>query len=126
LLEGVGIAHLKVGLAPSRSYFSRWRQLQSGEREVYIKHLDILDFTEIGSVGVGDTNNKFLGEAMNTTKINLFKQFLREELAIPISAIALAERRSEDSPNLFGMVLWQYGLVTTQQLERIWDWMATA
>lgn len=122
----MGIAHLKVGLASSRSYFSRWRGLQSGERELYIKHLDILDFTEIGSVGVGDTNNKFLGEAMNTTKINLFKQFLREELALPISAIALAERRSEDSPNLFGMVLWQYGLVTTQQLERIWDWMATA
>jgi len=63
---------------------------------------------------------------MNTTKITQFKQFLLEELALPISAIALAERRSEDSPNLFGMILWQYGLVTTQQLEQIWDWMATA
>jgi Protein of unknown function (DUF2949) len=52
-------------------------------------------------------------------------QFLRDELSVPTTAIALALRQPEQSSNL-PMVLWQYGLITTQQLDQIFDWMETA
>ncbi len=49
-------------------------------------------------------------------------QFLRQELAIPAAALALA-LKSADDPALVPMVLWQYGLVTLEQLDRIFDWL---
>ncbi|NEP42185.1 MAG: DUF2949 domain-containing protein [Okeania sp. SIO2H7] len=49
--------------------------------------------------------------------------FLRRELAIPESAIATALRHQEQDSNQLPMVLWQYGLVTLKQLERIFDWL---
>lgn len=52
--------------------------------------------------------------------------YLREELAVPASAISLALRQSEQAPNLIPMILWQYGLITLEQLDRIFDWMETA
>ncbi|HEY9626170.1 MAG: DUF2949 domain-containing protein [Oscillatoriophycideae cyanobacterium NC_groundwater_1537_Pr4_S-0.65um_50_18] len=52
-------------------------------------------------------------------------QFLREELALPTPAIALALRQPEQGANL-PMVLWQYGLITLEQLDKIFDWMETA
>ncbi|MBW4660848.1 MAG: DUF2949 domain-containing protein [Drouetiella hepatica Uher 2000/2452] len=52
-------------------------------------------------------------------------QFLREELALPTSAIALALRQPEQATNL-PMVLWQYGLITLEQLDKIFDWMEKA
>ncbi|MBD2185111.1 MULTISPECIES: DUF2949 domain-containing protein [Oscillatoriophycideae] len=59
---------------------------------------------------------------MQTKLVN----FLQEELAIPASSIALAIRRSEECPNHIPMILWQYGLVTLAQLDRIFDWLETA
>ena len=47
--------------------------------------------------------------------------FLQEELAIPTSSITLAIRRSEPAP--LPMILWQYGLVSKQQLEQILYWL---
>jgi hypothetical protein len=61
----------------------------------------------------------------STTKVQLIN-FLREELAVPTAAIAIALRQSEQSPNLIPMILWQYGLITLEQLDRIFDWMETA
>lgn len=52
--------------------------------------------------------------------------FLQDELSIPSASIALAERHSEQCPNLIPMILWQYGLVNLSQLDRIFDWMETA
>jgi hypothetical protein len=63
---------------------------------------------------------------MKFNKQARFIRFLQDELAIPGTSISLALRQGEDSPNLFAMILWQYGLVTLEQLERIWDWMETA
>lgn len=51
--------------------------------------------------------------------------FLRRELAIPESAIATALRHQDRDSNQLPMVLWQYGLVTLKQLERIFDWLET-
>ena len=47
-------------------------------------------------------------------------------MAIPADAIALGLRRSASSPNLLPIVLWQYGLVTTHQLDQIFDWLETS
>jgi Protein of unknown function (DUF2949) len=61
-----------------------------------------------------------------TTQAKLI-QFLKEELAVPAAAIALALRNlNEQGSNLLPVVLWQYGLITLEQLERAFDWMETA
>jgi hypothetical protein len=52
--------------------------------------------------------------------------FLQEELAIPTASISLALRHHPESPSLLPMILWQYGLVTLEQLDRIFDWLETA
>ena len=51
-------------------------------------------------------------------------QFLRWELAIPASAIAIALRHPEQDTGQLPMILWQYGLVSLEQLDRIFDWLA--
>jgi hypothetical protein len=50
-------------------------------------------------------------------------QFLEEELRLSSSSINLALRHSEQDRGPLPMVLWRYGLVTLEQLERIYDWM---
>jgi hypothetical protein len=61
----------------------------------------------------------------STTQLRLIN-FLRDELAIPTAAIAFALRHHESNSNLLPMILWQYGLITTKQLDQIFDWMETA
>jgi Protein of unknown function (DUF2949) len=65
-------------------------------------------------------------EAQSTVQARLI-QFLKEELAVPAAAIALALRHhNEQGANILPVVLWQYGLITLEQLERAFDWMETA
>ncbi|MDX2228268.1 MAG: DUF2949 domain-containing protein [Leptolyngbyaceae cyanobacterium bins.349] len=52
--------------------------------------------------------------------------FLQDDLMIPAEAIAIARREEAHLPNLLPMVLWQYGLVTLEQLEQIFEWLDTA
>ncbi len=49
--------------------------------------------------------------------------FLQEELAIAPPSIDMALRRSEQDPGPLPMILWQYGFVSLQQLEQIFDWL---
>ncbi len=49
--------------------------------------------------------------------------FLQEDLAIPATDVQLALRHPEQTPNLLPMILWQYGLVTLNQLDQIFDWL---
>jgi hypothetical protein len=49
--------------------------------------------------------------------------FLQDELAIPASSIAIALRHPEQNFSLLPMILWQYGLVTLEQLDQIFDWL---
>lgn len=49
--------------------------------------------------------------------------YLRGELALSNSAIALALRHGEEDASKLSMVLWQYGLVTLKQLDLIFDWL---
>lgn len=55
--------------------------------------------------------------------------FLEEDLAISPDCIAVAERSSNlseehhrDASSLL-MTLWQYGLVSLDQLDKIFDWL---
>ncbi|MEO1145077.1 MAG: DUF2949 domain-containing protein [Cyanobacteria bacterium J06638_22] len=57
---------------------------------------------------------------------NRLIKFLREELAIPSSSIAVALKHPEPDANMLPMVLLQYGLITLEQLDQIFDWMETA
>jgi hypothetical protein len=52
--------------------------------------------------------------------------FLQEELSIPTDQIRLALRQAQPMPNQLPMMLWQYGLISLGQLERIFDWLETA
>jgi hypothetical protein len=49
--------------------------------------------------------------------------YLQGELAISNSAIAVALRHSEQDASQLPMVLWQYGLVTLEELNLIFDWL---
>ncbi|MDX2232131.1 MAG: DUF2949 domain-containing protein [Leptolyngbyaceae cyanobacterium bins.349] len=53
-------------------------------------------------------------------------RFLQDDLAISAASIAIAVRHSEQDPGPLPMILWQYGLVTLEQLDRIYDWLENA
>jgi hypothetical protein len=50
-------------------------------------------------------------------------EFLQTELALSSDAIAMGLRQAGQATNLLPMALWQYGLVTTEQLSQIFDWL---
>ncbi|MEM7556790.1 MAG: DUF2949 domain-containing protein [Cyanobacteria bacterium P01_A01_bin.84] len=51
--------------------------------------------------------------------------FLQDDLAISPASISVALRRNEQNPGPLPMILWQYGLITLEQLEQIYDWLET-
>ncbi len=53
-------------------------------------------------------------------------RFLQEDLAISTASIDFALRHSVQNPGPLPMILWQYGLITLEQLEQIYDWLETA
>jgi hypothetical protein len=63
---------------------------------------------------------------METTSQTQLIKFLKEELAVPSASIAFALRHQNENVNPLPMVLWQYGLITLEQLDQIFDWMETA
>jgi hypothetical protein len=63
---------------------------------------------------------------MNSKRLQRLIGFLQDDLAIPSTSIDLAVRHHPDTLNILPMILWQYGLVTLQQLDQIFDWLETA
>lgn len=53
-------------------------------------------------------------------------RFLEEELAVSTSSIAIALRHREQDPGPLPIILWQYGLITLEQLDQIYDWLERA
>lgn len=49
--------------------------------------------------------------------------FLRSEFKISAEAISLARKTQNLEPNTLPIVLWQYGLLNTKQLNRVLDWL---
>lgn len=60
---------------------------------------------------------------MNRRSNRQLIDFLQEHLAISATAINLVLRHYEQDPGPLPMILWQYGLVSLEQLEQIFDWM---
>ena len=54
-----------------------------------------------------------------------FIRFLQEDLAISAASIAVALLHREQDPGPLPMILWQYGLITLEQLDQIYDWLET-
>lgn len=63
---------------------------------------------------------------MAITTQNRLLSYLREELAISAEAIEMAVRKREQDPGPLPMILWKYGLVSLDQLDQIYDWLAGA
>jgi hypothetical protein len=63
---------------------------------------------------------------MNPSMKTRLVRFLQDELGISQDSIKIALRHEETLPSLLPMILWQYGLVTLEQLEKIFDWLETA
>jgi hypothetical protein len=63
---------------------------------------------------------------MQSANYSKLVQFLQEDLAISSSSMAIALKYVEQDPGPLPMILWRYGLVTLEQLDRIYDWMETA
>lgn len=53
-------------------------------------------------------------------------RFLRDDLAVSQDSINMALRHCEQDRGPLPMVLWQYGLITLEQLEKIYDWLEAA
>jgi hypothetical protein len=58
---------------------------------------------------------------MSGTAYSKFVRFLQEELALSHESIAMAERSIKKDQGPWPMILWQYGLVTLEQLDRIYE-----
>lgn len=52
--------------------------------------------------------------------------FLQHDLAVSQDSINMALRHCEQDRGPLPMVLWQYGLISLEQLEQIYDWMEAA
>ncbi|QYX31241.1 DUF2949 domain-containing protein [Sphaerospermopsis torques-reginae] len=50
-------------------------------------------------------------------------QFIHSELSLSKADIAVALRHREFDQGPIPMLLWQYGLIDLQQLEKIFDWL---
>jgi hypothetical protein len=51
---------------------------------------------------------------------------LKKDLGLSVEAISLGLRNSEQNPRFLAIALWQYGLVTLDQLSLIFDWLEQA
>ncbi|BAY90713.1 MULTISPECIES: DUF2949 domain-containing protein [unclassified Tolypothrix] len=52
-----------------------------------------------------------------------FLNFLHHDLELSTADISVALRHREFDNGPLPMLLWQYGLVNLEQLERIFDWL---
>lgn len=52
-----------------------------------------------------------------------FSQFLQQELALSGDDLAVALNNQRQPGDPIPMLLWQYGLISQGQLQRIWDWL---
>ncbi|MEL6221334.1 MAG: DUF2949 domain-containing protein [Cyanobacteria bacterium J06627_8] len=59
---------------------------------------------------------------MSTTQLKPLIQFLQDELMVPERAVQTALRHPEHSTQL-PVILWQYGLISLEQLSDIFDWL---
>jgi hypothetical protein len=54
-----------------------------------------------------------------------FTKFLQQDLGVSSAQIELAQRHIQETPYQMPMTLWQYGLISLGQLDKIFDWLET-
>ncbi|MDJ0725949.1 MAG: DUF2949 domain-containing protein [Prochloraceae cyanobacterium] len=52
--------------------------------------------------------------------------FLQKELSISSESITLALRHKSENVTDYPIILWQYGLITREELNLIFDWLETS
>ncbi|ACB49901.1 conserved hypothetical protein [Crocosphaera subtropica ATCC 51142] len=52
-----------------------------------------------------------------------FSQFLQQEMALSRDDLAVVINNQRQPGDPIPMLLWQYGLISVTQLQRIWDWL---
>jgi hypothetical protein len=62
---------------------------------------------------------------MAITTQNRLLRFLKDELLLPNDSIDLALRQCNQRSGSLPIILWQYGLITLDQLSSIYDWLET-
>jgi hypothetical protein len=55
-----------------------------------------------------------------------FLQYLQQNLGLSEAALAIATLQQQPTTTELPIVLWNYGLITLEQLGEIFDWMAEA
>lgn len=60
---------------------------------------------------------------MSNATYSRFIRFLQDELAVSTDSLAIAQRSGDQSQGQLPMILWQYGLITLKDLDRIYDWL---
>ena len=60
---------------------------------------------------------------MASPHLNKLIRFLTEDLSLSTASMNMALKQIESNPGPLPMVLWQYGLVTIDQLNQIYDWL---
>jgi hypothetical protein len=63
---------------------------------------------------------------MSPTTPDRLIEFLQKEMAVPPDAIAVAQRQQARVLGGLPMILWQYGLITLEQLDQVFDWLEAA
>jgi hypothetical protein len=53
-------------------------------------------------------------------------QYLQDDLDVSDASLQIALRQREQDPGPLPMILWKYGLITLEQLDQIYDWLASA
>jgi len=52
--------------------------------------------------------------------------FLQSDLEVSADAISLAQKTETIEPHTLPIILWQYGLLSTHQLDYVFDWLEIA
>ncbi|WP_404790438.1 DUF2949 domain-containing protein [Altericista sp. CCNU0014] len=55
-----------------------------------------------------------------------FLHYLTQNLGLSEAALAIATRQQQPTATELPIVLWNYGLITLEQLEEIFDWRSKA
>lgn len=63
---------------------------------------------------------------MGASAQNRLLKFLKDELLLPSDSIALGLRHLKQDQGPLPIILWQYGLISLEQLSKIFDWQETA
>jgi Protein of unknown function (DUF2949) len=55
-----------------------------------------------------------------------FLAYLQQNMGLSEAALAIATRQQQPTKTELPIVLWNYGLITLEQVGQIFDWMAEA